>query len=278
ELLGTPWLYIDGHFVATDMTIDGGEIQSKKSINVENIVMTESGPLSLEAPSIDVNIMGESLDALDIALSGVNNSQANWIGANIYGAQNLNISELNTYRGVLNTNHTQSDLSISYVDIAAGTVSGSYAITTDQLSFNIDNESPTAKNVDVQAFTIYEGESTGEFELELNGVKVSTNAIVSRSRNPAEIYYFRDQVNKGEAIDRYDGNRNLQDITQPNDVIPQAPVVPWRQSPIVPKIIGIGVDPESMTSEISEKDASEDEEEYGIEIAVNEVETTNNEG
>jgi hypothetical protein len=278
ELLGTPWLYVDGHFVATDMTIDGGEIQSKKSIDVENIVMTESGPLSLEAPTIDVNIMGEALDELNVSMSGVANSQADWISSNIYGAQKLNVLQLNTYEGQLNTEHSESDVSISHINIADGTVSGAYAVTSDQLSFNIDNQSPAAVDVDVQALTVYDGETVGAFELELKGVEVYTNAVVSRSRKPAEIYFFRDAINQGEAIDRYDGDRNLQDITQPGDVIPKAPVAPWKQSPIVPKIFGKGVDPESIIPDVSEGDASEDEDEYSVEIAANTDETTSNEG
>ena len=263
ELLGTSWLYVDGYFYGSDLTMDRGEIAAKQGLNIDNLTLTTSGPLSLEGPSIEANIDGSDLVEVNIELSGILDSRAELVDTDILNTDQVNITELITHNGQLTT--------VDDFYIGFGDVTGEYAMTTPTLTMNLDNLDPSAKNVDAQLVTL-DGKGTYDFEINVDNNVITTNAEATVDRYPVILKYIprsEDGLESDDVLINDDDANHLGNFGKNQFSVPYKKKQTWKKPALEFKLIGKGVDPKGSVPDVAEEDAAEEKDEYTIEVAMN---------
>ncbi len=243
--------------------MDRGEIAAKKGLEITNLTLTTSGPLSLEGPSITANINGSELEEVNIELSGILDSRADLVDTNILNTEQVNITQLITHNGQLTT--------VDDFYIGFGDVTGEYAMTTPTLTMNLDNLDPSAKNVDAQLVTL-DGEGTYDFEINVDNNVITTNAEATVDRYPVILKYIprsedglvSEDVFTNDDDANHMGNYAKDIFSKP---IKKLPI--WAKPAFKSKLIGKGVDPKGSVPDVAEEDAAEEKDEYTIEVAMN---------
>jgi len=262
-LLGTSWLYVDGYFYGSDLTMDRGEIAAKQGLNIDNLTLTTSGPLSLEGPSIEANIDGSDLAEVNIELSGILDSRAELVDTDILNTDQVNLTELITHNGQLTT--------VDDFYIGFGDVTGEYAMTTPTLTMNLDNLDPSAKNVDAQLVTL-DGEGTYDFEINVDNNVITTNAEATVDRYPVILKYIprsEDGLISDDVLINDDDANHLGNFGKNQFSVPYKKPQTWKKPALEFKLIGKGVDPKGSVPDVAEEDAAEEKDEYTIEVAMN---------
>ena len=208
ELIGTPWLMVDGLLFADRMTMDRGAMGSNERLEIDNLTLTDSGPLALFAPEIEATVDGGGAEDVLMSAGGFQQSltlntdarsfysalaesdfsptqQATDVVVSLNNAGRMRFSGLNTQGGLL---RTTGDLLIEQADVEAGLgrnlgiVTG--FATPNELSLNLNNSNGTAIDVDGQFMT-----PAGTFWLSVADVAVTTNAQFTRYRQPLLLSY-----------------------------------------------------------------------------------------
>ena len=208
ELIGTPWLMVDGLLFADRMTMDRGAMGSNERLEIDYLTLTDSGPLALFAPEIEATVDGGGAEDVLISAGGFQQSlslntdarsfysalaesdfsptqQATDVVVSLNNAGRMRFSDLNTQGGLL---RTTGDLLIEQADVEAGLgrnlgiVTG--FATPNELSLNLNNSNGTAIDVDGQFMT-----PAGTFWLSVADVAVTTNAQFTRYRQPLLLSY-----------------------------------------------------------------------------------------
>ena len=229
ELIGTPWLMVDGLLFADRMTMDRGAMGSNERLEIDNLTLTDSGPLALFAPEIETTVDGGGAEDVLISAGGFQQSltlntdarsfysalaesdfsptqQATDVVVSLNNAGRVRFSGLNTQGGLL---RTTGDLLIEQADVEAGLgrnlgiVTG--FATPNELSLNLNNSNGTAIDVDGQFMT-----PAGTFWLSVADVAVTTNAQFTRYRQPLLLSYksqlaSSDTISTSESFYRLSG-------------------------------------------------------------------------
>ncbi len=252
ELIGTPWLLVNDFLFADRMTLDRGGLASRESVVVNQISMTDGGPLGVYAPTIDLTIDGGDATETLMAMGGFNEtlsltsdarsyyqnleaaafkpgSFANDVRVDINNTAQLHITDLLTQGGDL---RMTGDLLIDSATVNTGQGYNMRMVTgyqtVDELSLNLNNSDGSALPVDGQFMTPY-----GEFWMSVDDVNVTTNAQFTRYNLPLLLTYKGSQddlttIGLPESFYRLSleyqneiTNLTLEQITQGNPVAEQ---------------------------------------------------------
>ena len=252
ELIGTPWLLVNDFLFADRMTLDRGGLASRESVVVNQITMTDGGPLGVYAPAIDLTIDGGDATETLMAMGGFNEtlsltsdarsyyqnleaaafkpeSFANDVRVDINNTAQLHITDLLTQGGDL---RMTGDLLIDAATVNTGQGYNMRMVTgyqtVDELSLNLNNSDGSALPVDGQFMTPY-----GEFWMSVDDVNVTTNAQFTRYNLPLLLTYKGSQddlttIGLPESFYRLSleyqneiTNQTLEQITQGNPVAEQ---------------------------------------------------------
>ena len=207
ELLGNPWLLVDGFLAADQMTFDRGLLAARNGTNVTQINLTDTGPLSLFAPQIDVTIRAnnqaevlmpvvadfdwDTHETSDIKVfidAGVPQlRQSEQLRLLAYDTDQLHVNILQAVNGRV---QTTGDMLLDLADSDE-----SLDLVTADLHVNLDNLSPGAKPTETQAddtVTAVDGQFMtpfGLFWIQMDGVNVTTNAQFTRYQPPLLLTY-----------------------------------------------------------------------------------------
>ncbi len=207
ELLGNPWLLVDGFLAADKMTFDRGILAARNGTNVTEITLTDTGPLSLFAPQIDVTLYAnnqaevlmpvvtdfdwdthETSDIKAFIDAGVPQlRQSEQLRLMVFDTNQLHVNILQAVNGRV---QTTGDMLLDLADSDE-----TLDLVTGDLHVNLDNLNPGAKPTETQAdntVTAVDGQLMtpfGVFWIQMDGVNVTTNAQFTRYQPPLLLTY-----------------------------------------------------------------------------------------
>ncbi|WP_198064150.1 leukotoxin LktA family filamentous adhesin [Neptunomonas qingdaonensis] len=176
ELIGNPYLWIDGGIHVERVVLDEGTLASRERIEIDQIDLFGEGPLALESALIDVSVDSKNSENTTISLTGFEGLAADSIDLTVRNTNKLSITKLFTNSGALTFD---GDLRL-----AAGRVESNLEIESSALILSLDNINPAAQYFDGQLVT-----PNGEFWLAMTGNEVRTNAVVTRYRDPVVLFF-----------------------------------------------------------------------------------------
>ena len=178
HLIGNPNLWIDGRLAAGKMTLQGGTLSSRDSLEVDGLTLLGGGPLTVEAPRIALGIDGAGAAVTTLSLTGRDGARADEVSLTVTGSQKVDITQLSTRDGQLTL---PAD-----VALRDASVSGELTITTPVVTLSVDNVSAAARPADAQLITLQD-----RFWLQLQGNALFTDALVTRFQSPIALYFHR---------------------------------------------------------------------------------------
>lgn len=178
HLIGNPNLWIDGRLAAGKMTLQGGTLNSRDSLEVDGLTLLGGGPLTVEAPRIALGIDGAGAAVTTLSLTGRDGARADEVSLTVTGSQKVDITQLSTRDGQLTL---PAD-----VALRDASVSGELTITTPVVTLSVDNVSAAARPADAQLITLQD-----RFWLQLQGNALFTDALVTRFQSPIALYFHR---------------------------------------------------------------------------------------
>ncbi|WP_174958709.1 leukotoxin LktA family filamentous adhesin [Halopseudomonas pelagia] len=178
ELIGNPYLWIDGAIDGDLVVMKQGKLVSRKGLNIRQIDLNGGGPLVLEASSIDVAVDSQGAANTYMSLSGFEGVSADQINVQVTNTGTLNVDGYRSNTGSLGVD---GDLNLDKALVLT-----SLDITTGSLSLNLSNYDPRPLNVDGQLMS-----PGAAFWLDTLGFEVRTNALATRYRDPLVLFFYQ---------------------------------------------------------------------------------------
>jgi hypothetical protein len=178
ELVGNPYLWVDGAIDGDSITMKQGELAARKGLAIDQINLNGGGPLTLAAPTIDVGVDSKGAANTFMALSGFEGVSANQINVRVVNTGKLNIGEFKSNKGSLSVD---GDL-----NLAKAMVLDSLDMQTVSLNLSLDNYDPRPLDVTGQLMS-----PDAEFWLDTRGFELRTSALVTRYRDPLVMFFFQ---------------------------------------------------------------------------------------
>ncbi|MDF3031497.1 MAG: hypothetical protein K0R03_2055, partial [Moraxellaceae bacterium] len=249
ELLGTPWLWVEGYLAATDMTMPRGMLAARDGMSVDNVVLTTSGPLELRAPEMALNIDGSGNAGVNLDVTGFTAypgtgaaTLADEVTLTVTNTETVDFSRyLSNYGSV----SVPQDLVLEYA-----LVPHALTMSNGQVTMTLDNDNPMGLPVDAQMVTPY-----GDFTLQLTGTDLVTDAVVTRYNLPLTVTYLGQQ----QGVDmsqfyRLSTEYQLLDSQREENLMPRNLAYRWFERVLNFIGVGWGVDRDEGSSEAEQQD------------------------
>ncbi|MDX1725212.1 MAG: leukotoxin LktA family filamentous adhesin [Pseudomonas sp.] len=178
ELIGNPYLWIDGAIDGDLIAMNQGKLASRKGLNIRQIDLNGGGPLVLEAPSTDVSVDSKGAANTYMSLSGFEGVSANQIDVRVVNTGKLNVDKYKSKTGSLSVD---GDLNLD-----KALVLESLNMQTDSLTLSLNNFDPRPLNVSGQLMS-----PGAEFWLDTQGYELRTNALPTRYRDPLVMFFYQ---------------------------------------------------------------------------------------
>ncbi|GAA5525120.1 hypothetical protein Maes01_01680 [Microbulbifer aestuariivivens] len=179
ELIGTPYLWIDGFLLAKQLTIPEGTFIGGEGVRLNQVNLTTSGPLQVQGPRIDINLDGGDSAETFLTLTGMDGVAAQWVGVSADNTGGLVIERLFTDYGAISTS---GDLRLESAEVYSA-----LDLNSAELALALNNVDLSPRDVSGQLVTPY-----GDFWLDVRGNQLLTNAQVTRYRDPLVLTYQGD--------------------------------------------------------------------------------------
>jgi hypothetical protein len=178
ELIGNPYLWIDGAIDGDLIVMSQGKLASRQGLNIRQIDLNGGGPLVLEAPSIDVSVDSKGAANTYMSLSGFEGVSADQIDVRVVNTGKLNVD---TYKSKTGSLSVDGDLNLD-----KALVLESLNMQTASLTLSLDNFDPRPLNVSGQLMS-----PGAEFWLDTQGYELRTNALPTRYRDPLVMFFYQ---------------------------------------------------------------------------------------